>query len=189
MKSQFFSLFVIGALTFNACQTDNKPNAVKVQTAQDSIAINNTVHGFYKWYNEYALTPESAIDDFLTVNEKSKVVTLNVKGLESRIAVYTNTGFVGTKWAEGERAHITKSSKLWTVIGDQLEGLEMDRCYCGQDGDFPAFATAPVKVVVNGNQAMATMTFAKGSANGEQRKYELEKVNDRWVITKFDCAK
>lgn len=188
MKTQIFSLFVIGALSLIACQTDNKPNAAHLQAAQDSSAINNTVHGFFKWYNEYALTPDSAIDEFLTVNKKTKVVTLNAKGLESHIAKYINTGLVGIKWAEGERAHITASSKRWTTTGEQLEGLEADRCYCAQDGNFPEFATAPVKVVVNGNQARATMTFDKGSANGEQRKYELEKVNDKWLITTFDCG-
>ena len=188
MKTQIFSLCVMGALSLIACQTDNKPNAAQVQAAQDSTAINTTVHGFFKWYNAYALTPESAIDEFLTVNKKTKVVTLNTKGLESHIAKYTNTGFVGIKWAEGERAYITASSKRWTTTGEQLEGLEADRCYCAQDGNFPEFATAPVKVVVNGDQARGTMTFAKGSGNGEQRTYELEKIKGKWLMTKFDCG-
>ncbi len=191
MNSMFFRLLFVSTLsTFIACQSgDKKTNTTSTTTsvAQDSIAINNVIHGYFKWYNDFSATPNSAMDDFLNV-DKNKKITLNPEGLEKYLAKYTSTGWLSKKWVDAERAYITSCARQWTTTEESLEGFDSDRCYCAQDGDFSEFATAPVSVTVVEHKATALIQFKPGSNNGENRKYELEKEAGKWLITKFDCA-
>jgi hypothetical protein len=189
---QFLLSFSLAATLLSACiSTGDKSTPKAVGTVnQDSIeqvAIAKTIHDFYTWYNAFDQSKDNPGFDF--IGDKGKHHTLIAPKLDAYIARFTATGLVSSKWADSERAFFQKCEKQWQkeILGDLPFGLDVNRVYCAQDGEFDEFKTAMVKSVITGNQAAATMQFQKDSPNGEDRNYSLEKENGKWLISNIDC--
>ncbi len=189
---QFLFSFSLAVTLLSACIStgDKATSKALVVVNQDSIeqvAIAKTIHDFYTWYNAFDQSKDNPGFDF--IGDKGKHNTLIAKKLEVYLARFTTTGLVSSKWADNERAFFQECEKQWQkeALGDLPFGLDANRVYCGQDGEFEEFKTATVKATIAGNQATATMHFKKDSPNGEDRTYSLEKENGKWLITNIDC--
>ena len=188
-KLLFLSIIFLALFSCNSADSTAKNTPIVSPATLDSIGqvdIAATIHGFYKWYGPFSNAPVSNFD---FVTDDGKHNKLNTAAFNAYLAKFAATGFVSTQWVDAERAFFKECEKAWQteILGDLPTGLDYDRIICGQDGDMDEFTTAPVKSVITENKAVATQTFVKDSPNGPNRRYELQKENGKWLITKFDC--
>jgi hypothetical protein len=162
-----------------------KPISVAAQRAQDSVGITETVHNFYKWYNANG---GQLGYDFVKV-EGERVIFDEAKLME-RLNRFKESGAISEYFIQNELNFYRTCARRWAVEkpGDVLPGLEIDKYYCAQDGDFEAFATDPVSLVTfHPKNAVARLTFKDPAANGPYRDFEMIKENGKWFIVMVAC--
>ena len=156
----------------------NDKNVTSQNTA-DSVAIADVVHRFYKWYETYY---EKTDIDYL--DSKVKVTKLIIAKVNAYHAELLKTGFVNKTYTDNDMAYLKKCEADWQANKENanetpLSGLDFDRVVCGQDADFKAYTTNPVKLEGLGtNQVKASI---------EASKLTLMKENGKWLISKIIC--
>jgi hypothetical protein len=185
MKSWMLFLGMLASL-LAACGDGPTASAKPVaDRSQDSIAITEAVHNFYKWYNANG---EQLGYDFVKV-EGERVVFDEAKLME-RLSRFKESGAVSEFFIQNELAFYRTCARRWAVEkpGDVLPGMEMDKYYCAQDGDFEAFATDPVHITHwHPKRAVARLTFKDPAPNGPHRDFELLKEDGKWLIVLVAC--
>ena len=183
----FISLLFFCSLILS-CKNNSSNSSTPVvekSVVSDSAAIAETIHGFYKFYSTFE--NDSIQYDF--VDDSGKFLKLDEMKLKKYLGKFFQTGLVSEEFISNERDFYLKCGKLWEKEekGDVPSGMDADRMYCGQDGDFPEFTTAPVISTITGDRATAKMVFKPNSGNGETRNYELKKENGKWLMAKVEC--
>ena len=183
----FIHLLLFSCLILS-CKNNTSSSSTPVvekNMVSDSAAIAETIHGFFKFYSTFE--NDSTQYDF--VDDSGKFLKLDEMKLKKYLGKFFQTGLVSEEFITNEHEFYSKCGKLWVteVKGDVPSGMDADRMYCAQDGDFPEFTTAPVKSVIKGDRATAKMIFKPDSGNGESRNYELKKENGKWLMAKVEC--
>ncbi len=180
-----FLLFSCLILSCKNNSTNTSTPVVEKNMVSDSAAIAETIHGFYKFYSTFE--NDSTQYDF--VDDSGKYLKLDEMKLKKYLGKFFQTGLVSEEYITNEHEFYEKCGKLWVTEekGDVPTGMDADKMYCGQDGDFPEFTTAPVISVIKGDRATAKMIFKPNSGNGESRNYELKKENGKWLMAKVEC--
>ena len=165
--------------------TNTSTPVVEKNMVSDSAAIAETIHGFYKFYSTFE--NDSAQYDF--VDDSGKYLKLDEMKLKKYLGKFFQTGLVSEEFITNEHEFYMKCGKLWVneEKGDVPSGMDADRMYCAQDGEFAEFSTAPVSSIITGDRAVAKMVFKPNSGNGESRNYELKKENGKWLMAKVEC--
>lgn len=180
-----FLLFSCLILSCKNNSTNTSTPVVEKNMVSDSAAIADVIHGFYKFYSTFET--DSTQYDF--IDDSGKFLKLDEMKLKKYLGKFFQTGLVSEEFITNEHEFYMKCGKLWVseVKGDVPSCMDADRMYCGQDGDFPEFTTAPVKSTIIGDRATAKMIFKPDSGNGESRNYELKKENGKWLMAKVEC--
>ena len=165
--------------------THSSTPVVEKNMVSDSAAIADVIHGFFKFYSTF----ENDTTQYDFVDDSGKFLKLDEAKLKKYLGKFFQTGLVSEEFISNERDFYLKCGKLWEKEekGDVPSGMDADKMYCGQDGDFPEFTTAPVISVIKGDRATAKMVFKPNSGNGESRIYELKKENGKWLMAKVAC--
>lgn len=175
-----FALMACGDASTSSAPIAEKTPATVVSTTVDSTAAAAALHRFFAWYN----TNQETLNKYAITNDKGKHLQLDEKQLAAYLAEFKKSGVVSDEFVADETKFYQACAKLWQNenIDDVPSGMDADRMYCAQDyvGDY---ATAPVKVVVNGDRATATLM------PGEDMKvdFELKKENGQWLLAKTKC--
>lgn len=180
-----FLLFSCLILSCKNNSTNTSTPVVEKNMVSDSAAIAETIHSFYKFYSTF--DNDSTQYDF--IDDSGKNLKLDETKLKNYLGKFFKTGLVSEEFITNEHEFYAKCAKFWVneEKGDVPSGMDADRMYCAQDGDFPEFTTAPVMSVIKGDRASAKMIFKPDSGNGESRNYELKKENGKWLMAKVEC--
>jgi hypothetical protein len=196
MKNLFLLLSMI-AFGFFACTESPKPNETATSTHEptgnggsqddpDLVAIDEAIHGFYKWY-------EANMNTLANINyvKGGKSSTLDNAQLEAYYALLLKSGFISQAYVDADRAYLKNlEATAWkseNVEEEPITGLDYDRLFCAQDFDINFWVSAPVAAEGLGtDQALATMTGDEGGSERSQ-KFELKKENGKWLIAKILC--
>jgi Protein of unknown function (DUF3828) len=186
---QFVLLFSILSLMSACKDTPKQSETVFINTPQsipDSTAIATTIHDFYKWYNKFDSDTSKRID---FTEAKGKHLKINEIEFKKYLSELMKTGCISEEFLTNEDVFFRKCEKLWQNedLGDVPSGMDADRFYCAQDGEFEEFTTASVTSAVTGDKAKAVMTFNTDGGNGKSRNFDLKKVNSKWLLTLIEC--
>lgn len=180
----FFALFL-----FFACTEAPKNAPISEATKEvvsDSMAITNTIHGFYKWYNIFSMDTTKR-GDF--ADQSGKYIRLNEPKMKKYFSYFQETGFVSTTFIENEYAFYKKCEAIWKTeeVGDVPTGMDADKYYCAQDWDNEFWTNAPVRIkMVSPDSAFATLYSTDKNVQLE-RNFELKKEKDKWLLAKIEC--
>jgi hypothetical protein len=152
----------------------------------DSLEIAESLHTFYKWY---ATTGEPLQTDFNFINQDGEHPVLDEAKLATYLGEFVKSGVVSTAWVADETRFYRACAELWKneMSGEIISGMDADRFYCAQDGEFAEFQTAPVSVKVNGDQAKVELLLKTDGPNGGPRSFEMKKENNKWLLSKLGC--
>ena len=169
----------------NNTTNSSTPVVMEKKILSDSAAIEETIHDFYKFYSTF----ENDTTQYNFVDDSGKYLKLDQEKLKKYLDKFFQTGLVSEEFINNEREFYEKCGKLWgdEEKGDVPSGMDADKMYCGQDGDFPEFTKAPVTSIIKGDRATAKMIFKPNSGNGASRNYELKKENGKWLMAKVEC--
>lgn len=156
------------------------------EVISDSMAVTNTIRGFYKWYKDFVVDTTKHMD---FADDSGKHYKLNTSKLERYYAHFKVTGFVSNEFIENEYAFYKKCNTLWQdePVDDVPSCLDADKYYCAQDWDDNIWLNSPIKITkTNGDRASATLYY-KDQAYSMERNFELKKENGKWVLAKIEC--
>ena len=191
MKRLTFTL-LISTLLF-ACKNSAKQGekahieSLKAAAFSDTAVISETIHGFYKWYNAFQSDSSKQVN---FIDDSGKRLKINITEFKKYLAEFNKSGVVSEEFIINEYNFYIECELRWQreKKGDVPTGLDADKFYCAQDGEFDEFTTAPITSVVTGNTAKATMTFNPESVNGEDRRtFDLKKERGKWLLVNVDC--
>ena len=193
---KYILVFFLSAFVLFSCKntTSTYTEAAEVPTDNgglqddpDLLAINDAIHGFYKWY-------ETNMNTLANINyvKGGKPSTLDNARLDAYYAQLKQSGFISQAYVDGDKAYLKNlEATFWRnedVNEEPLTGLDYDRFFCAQDFDIEFWKTAPIGAEGRGTEkATATMSGTEGGSPREQ-KFEMVKENGKWLIAKIPCG-
>jgi hypothetical protein len=156
------------------------------QDHPDLVAINDVIHGFYAWYDEFQKDETRNIN---FTNDKGKHLKLDEAKLNQYFSNIKNSGFISDDFIVSEKATLKKCEQAWQQeeIGDVPSCMDGDRYFCAQDWDIEFWTTAPIGADgLDTDKSVATMSGMEAGSPREQ-KFELKKENGKWLISKIYC--
>jgi hypothetical protein len=170
----------------NTERSNSKKETVEPPPVNDTLAVAQTIHDFYKWYE----TADEQLGRFEIVDKSGKFAKLNQKELNEYLAEFKKTGLVSEEFLQGHENRYKTYESAWKSENKDeiLTGMDADELVCGQDWDEQLFMTSPVRIDSrNDKRVQATMLFPASAGQGEQRHYELVLEGKRWRIAKIIC--
>lgn len=184
----FFSIL----LAFSYCKYTNKKDinqqsnkiAESTNNIPDSIAIINTLHDFFTWYDANI----ERLGKIKFVTDSAEHLTLNQNNLKIYLNEIKNSGFVSDLLLEDQVKFYSACAKIWKTQkkSEIPEGLQSDRFYCAQDYIAP-YNTGKVKATVIEDKANATLSLSGKQNETKDLMFELKKENGRWLLSKTGC--
>ena len=178
-------------LSFIACQDATQhreaPAQVDVMATNtvDSVAIANTLHGFFIWYdaNLERLGWTRFVDD-----STGEHLLLNEDKLRGYLDDLRSSGFVSDELVIEEAAYYRACAKKWaTEEKDEIpSGLSIDRFHCAMDYIAP-YPTGKVTAAIHGDRAHAVLTLTGEHGASYDFKYDLKKEDGKWLLAKLGC--
>lgn len=156
------------------------------QDHPDLIAINDVIHGFYKWYAEFQNDPAGEIN---YTTEKNNHLALDLPKLKEYLSLIKASGYISDVLIDNEIAALKACEKLWKneSLDEPPSCLDYDRFFCAQDWDINFWTQAPITAKGLGTQlATAIMSDGEGE-NLQAQKFDLQKEKGKWLITKIYC--
>ncbi len=193
---KYFFISFLSAFTLLSCKNSTSTEtatAAEVPTDNggsqddpDLVAINETIHGFYKWY-------ETNMNALANINyvKGGKSSTLDNAQLDSYYAKLKESGFISQAYIDADKAYLQGlEATAWkneNVEEGPLSGPDYDRFFCAQDYDMAFWTAAPIGASgLGSDKATATMSGTEGGGPRVQ-KFELVKENGKWLIAKIIC--
>lgn len=183
---QQFILVVCAFVLLSACNNNASKTDAENPRQADSTAITAQIHGFYQWYDKAVNANVNAANFVKTVDGH---YALDVSLMDKYYADFTKSGFVSPAFIDGEVAYFKACEKLWLTEeadGPPL-GMDADKYFCGQDWDIKYFTESPLKIYsIEGTKASVAL-IGQGYDGTMERKFELVKNGDKWLIEKIEC--
>jgi hypothetical protein len=152
--------------------------------AKYTTAVTEVVHGFFKWYFKDNSQFEAA-NDF--IDRDGDFLELNLSKLDNYLMVLKKTGFISDEFIKKEKIGYQKCAKLWKK---ETEGpyscLDADRFTCSQDAPdllIDHYTTLPVQLMYMGDNRVKAQLIEEGWVSD----LELIRVDNSWLIAKFEC--
>jgi hypothetical protein len=150
----------------------------------DQSAIQSTIHGFFRWYEK----EDAILSTFAYVDESGPYRKLNHVALQQYFDHLLKSGFVSQQLLDAERKFYLSCEAYWKTDpqNEPPACLAIDRFYCALDYIAPYYS-GEVKSIIDGNEAVASLTLT--GAMGEQRivVYKLTKESDKWLLSGLGC--
>ncbi|WP_185731243.1 DUF3828 domain-containing protein [Larkinella rosea] len=184
MKSLY--LFFLALAVFCACQQRSSTNTAATETASDSAAIADAVHGFYRWYTAFSQDTTHRID---FTDDRGKHLKLIQPKLDRYLAHFKGSGFVSDEFVAAELAFYRQCSQLWLkeAVDDVPSCLDADRYFCAQDWEPAFWTTSPVRFRKVGDDRVMATLVGKSFDSPMERNISLKKENGKWLITSIEC--
>ncbi|GAB3919432.1 DUF3828 domain-containing protein [Larkinella terrae] len=184
MKSLLLLPFAFAILF--ACQQSSSTTSAATETASDSAAIADAVHGFYRWYTAFSQDTTHRVD--FTDDRGSHLKLIQPK-LERYLAHFKKSGFVNDEFIAGELAFYQQCSQLWQkeAVDDVPSCLDADKYFCAQDWEPAFWTTSPVRFRKAGDDRVVATLVGKSFDSPMERNISLKKENGKWLITSIEC--
>ena len=185
MKKQLYLLLLLSG--FLACrQNTSSKNADTAQGNPNLIAITNTVHGFYEWYDTFIRDTGQNIN-FLDM--RGKYAKLDAAKVDQYFNNLKAGGFISDEFIAGEKDFLRKCEPLWQTEDKNapLTGLDYNRFFCAQDWNIDFWTKAPVNVNGTGADRVAATLSGTEAGTPREQHLELKLENDKWLITRIIC--
>ncbi len=154
---------------------------------QNDVAIAETVHCFYKWYNAFQNDP--ARNNIVLAKEWNNFTLLDTVELKRLTATWKACPEVNEEFLTKQEAFWKRESSQWTStpFGDQPSGTEQDNFICAQDADFKLYETTNIKIK-NSTETTAEIVFDKkaDAVMGNPTVF-LSKNNGKWTVSNIVC--
>ncbi|MBI5914111.1 MAG: copper resistance protein NlpE N-terminal domain-containing protein [Bacteroidetes bacterium] len=191
---KFLLIFFLAAFTLLSCKnTTSTDQSEEVPTDNggsqddpDLVAISETIHGFYAWY-------EANSKPMLDIEfvKPGKPATLDMKKLEAYFALLKQSGFISQAYVDGEKAYLKNlEATAWKDENSQeepLTGLDYSRLFCAQDWDMNYWTTAPVTAEGLGTDKVTATLSGDEGGSPRMQDFVLVKEGGKWLIAKIDC--
>ncbi len=156
-------------------------------TPKNEVAIAETVHSFYKWYN--AFQADKTRNNIILAKEWINFTILDTVELKRLTATWKTCPQVNDEFLAKQEAFWKRESSQWTStpFGDQPSGTEEDNFICAQDADFNLYETVDIKIK-NSTETTAEVVFAKKADQvmGNPTIF-LSKNNGKWTVSNVVC--
>lgn len=195
MKKHILILFLISAIGIacNQAPSGTEAGAATTEVPADNggpqddpdlVAINETIHHFYGWY-------EANMETLANISYIKNGNQLDGGQLDAYYAMLMKTGLVHQSYVDADRAYLKNlEATAWkneNVEEGPLTGLDYDRFFCAQDFVMDFWKTAPVGAEGLGtDKVKATMSGDEGGSPRTQQ-FELVKENGKWLIAAVVC--
>lgn len=173
-------------LLLYACGDSASKNEAQSPLAADSTAIAGQIHGFYQWYDKTVNANVNTSNFVVTVDGH---YALDLSLMDQYYASFNQSGFVSPSFIDGEMDYFKVCEKLWlneAADGPPL-GMDADKYFCGQDWDIKYFTESPLKIYSIEDNKASVALVGKGYDGVMERKFELVKIGDKWLIEKIEC--
>lgn len=190
-----FILF-LAVFSFSACQnsanqqasetTEEPTDSGESQDDPDLVAITETIHNFYQWYEDNF----DELNSVEYVNHGGKHLTLNNAKVDEYFAKVLKSGYISEEYVKAEKAYMKKCEAVWQKEAYEdgpAPGMDADRFFCAQDWDIQFWTTAPVEVEGLGSDSVkATLSGDEGGGQRDQN-FKLKKEGGKWKIIEIEC--
>lgn len=194
MNMTRIKLILLGSIfiAFCSCKSTTKKDnnqqsnqtVVSANEMPDSIAITNTLHEFFNWYDANV----ERLGKIKFVTDSAEHLTLNENNLKTYLNEIKNSGLVSDLLLEDELKFYSACAKIWKTQ-DQSEipeGLQADRFYCAQDYIAP-YSSGKVTATIIEDKANATLSLRGKQNETKDLLFELKKENGKWLLSKLGC--
>lgn len=153
---------------------------------RDSLAITNTIHDFYKWYEVFSLDTNTQIN---FVVDKDEHLALDESRMKEYYVHFMNTGLVDTSLVIAEYAFYRDCEKIWKTqpLDEVPYGLDGDKFFCAQDWEVSFWTSAPIKIMELNKHHARVALFGIVFKQPLEREFELKKVGGKWLLSNVKC--
>lgn len=186
MRKQLCLGFLLFSLIACKERLSNEKTSPIGQDDPDILAITNTVHDFYQWYDAFVRDTNRDIN---FTDARGKYIKLDRAKLDRYFNNLKASGYISDEYIAGEKDFLNKCEPLWQTEGKDapLTCLDYNRIFCAQDWDLEFWTKAPVSIETLGaDRVMATLSGTEGGSPRAQQ-LEMKKEKGKWLIARVVC--
>ena len=186
---KFTIMITLAASLMFSCKEGSSMKTInenEVGREKDSMAIAETIHSFYKWYEVFSLDTNTMID---FVDISGKHLSLDEAKMKRYYNHFLKTGFVDQDFITNEYNYYKECEMIWQTqpVDEVPYGLDGDKFFCAQDWEVSFWISAPVKIMEidehHAKVALVGIVFNQPL----ERKFELRKIGGKWLLSKVEC--